>query len=1011
MTRPKLHLPTASMLAALVVLYAGSAHALTPAEQRCFGEINNGARKVLLSENREIGTCIKLFVKGKLFGQTVVQCGTPPLASKVQKQIDKALANSSKRCNGAPPAFGPPSITAPPGHAVDNGFDLLADLFGNDVDGALFLDTQGAACQGNVHKAAWRCADTRIKEFAKCKSGGLRNGAIIDAATLESECLGTGPEQPDPKDKIRIACQAKILSAAARCVAKGVTLAAAFPNSGAVTDADLMSYLDGRTRCHACELANAVDGLAKDCDVADDGNDANNSCDEPTTCGDLFVDGTENCEDGNANSGDGCSSACQVETGWNCAGLPAACDEICGDGLIVGAESCDDGGTANGDGCSSTCQTENGYACSGQPSTCDEVCGDGLIVGAEQCDDDNAAGGDGCSATCTIEPGFACSGTPSICDVFGVTITSPAHASFTTAANVAVTGVVSELSPALAALTINGNPVAVQLDGTFSTVVALSPSAIFNPIFATVVDTVHGGIAHDRVVVHWGQSVADGAFSTQTIALRLNDTGLDEVEPLVAELAGGGLDLADLVPVGTVLVNNECFITDPIFGSCLGRATVKIANPPPSFSSFGLAIDSMTNFVAGDVTVSNIDVHVQLDGSGLVPSCPIQITASQAFFFGDYDLSPDPVIPANIDVNQVGSLEVSFSNFQTHYGGICDVAIIGDIIQAFLPNVESLTIDALKNFLNDPDGAGPQDGPIADAIESALAGVSIAGPIGSALGVNLETPLFAVTEDTAGVTLDSDTRVTKVVGPGEGQCIPPVGAPELTASLAFTEPFPVFGANTPVGGVPYDLAIAISAEAFNQLLKAQTECGLLVTSLTEIDIGLGPLPLTAGLLSVLVPEFAAFPPTTPFRIDIRPTLAPIVTGQAGPSGEITELRVANVLANLVANDGSELVGLSVAFDASLGMNLAFLPGALAIDLTPPLPGSILVEVVRNPLGVNEANLATNVLPPLLESLLPDLAGALSSFPLPEFFGLNLTGIEVTRVGQFMSVYTDLSPAP
>ena len=1002
--------PSAPILVALVVLWASPAHPVDRADQRCIGEINNDVRKVLLSENRMLGACMASFVRGKLSGETVVQCAAPPLASKVQREIDQALAKAGSRCGGAPPAFGPPSITAPPGHAVSSALAVLADLLGTDVDGALLLDPAGARCQSSVYAAAQRCQDTRMKEFAKCKSVGLRRGTITDAATLESVCLGADQEQPDPKGKIRIACQAKVLNATFGCAQAGVSLTTAFPPCGAATDADLMTCLDARMRCHACELANAVDGLAKDCDLADDGNDANNSCDEPTTCGDLLVDGRETCEDGNVTSGDGCSAACQVENGWSCTGLPATCTPVCGDSLIVGTESCDDGGTVNGDGCSSTCQVENGYACSGEPSACAAICGDGLVVGGEQCDDGNTASDDGCSASCTIEPGFACSGAPSVCDLFGIEITSPAHGSFTTAASTTVTGRVRDLAPALAAVTINGSSVPVNPDGTFTTVLALSASAIFNPIFATVVDTVHGGIAHDRVVVHRGMSVADGAFSAQTVALRLNDSGLDEVEPLVQQLAGSGLNLAALVPVGTVLVNNQCFIDGGFLG-CLGRATVSVANPPPSFQSFGLATDSMTNFVAGDVTVSNIRVDVNLSGSGLVPSCPITITANNAFFFGDYALSPDAGNPSNIDVNQVGPLQVSFGGFHTSYGGICDVPIIGDIIQAFMPDVQALTIDAMRNFLNDPDGAGPQDGPIADAIESALAGVSISGPIGQALGVNLETPLFAVDEDNVGITLGSDARMTKVVGTNPGQCIPPVGAPELTASLAFTEPFPTFGATTPVGGVPYDVAIAISAEAFNQLLKVQTECGLLVTSLTDIDVGFGPLPLTAGVLSLLVPEFGAFPPSTPFRIDIRPTLAPIVTGQAGPAGEITELRVANVLATLVENDGSETVALAVAFDASLGMNLAFLPGGLAIDLSPPAPGSILVAVIRNPLGVNEANLVSNVLPPLIGSLLPDLAGALSSFPLPQFFGLSLGGVEVTRNGQFLSVYANLSPAP
>jgi hypothetical protein len=52
-----------------------------------------------------------------------------------------------------------------------------------------------------------------------------------------------------------------------------------------------------------------------------------------------------------------------------------------------------------------------------------------------------------------------------------------------------------------------------------------------------------------------------------------------------------------------------------------------------------------------------------------------------------------------------------------------------------------------------------------------------------------------------------------------------------------------------------------------------------------------------------------------------------------------------------------------------------------------------------------------VLPSLIAPLIPDLAGALSGFPLPSFFGLNLQGAEVSRQGQFMSLFANLAPAP
>jgi len=1091
-------------LAAIVAVTLSAATAFAQAsteDRRCIEAINKGVRKIALAQNKAMRRCAKDWLNGGALA--VERCAGPDASFSVTKTIDKVEAKIDKSCGGTPPSFGPTDLTSP-GLAVDAGLQVLADLFVSTETSMSSTDLPvEQSCQKTVLSNVQKCENTRLKEFEKCKSKGLRAGTI-DSALDMNECLFDGSGQPDPKAKIARLCAEKpTVKVESRCVAKGVDLDGVVPGcEGVATSVELVACVDRSLRCRTCNLLNAVDGTSVDCDVFDDGDDANNSCPEGAVCGDGVIDGhdcddgnpttgdgchgmdctvetgwtctgepsdctpicgdglvlgSETCDDGATSDGDGCSSTCEIEPGYICVGAPSNCSTVCGDGLIRGGEACDDGGTTPGDGCNGACQVETGYECTGEPSSCDTVCGDGIIAGDETCDDtsaggafvqpgdgcdtacmieegwdcigqpslcdticgdglirgdeacddQNTIGNDGCTPACTVQPGFVCTGEPSDCGVFSVTITSPAHGVFTQASSVTVTGFISQLPPAQAALTINGNPVAVSPSSTFSTVVPLSASAIFNPIRATVTDTSNNAKAHARVVVIDGPSVADGAYSPQSVALRLNDSGLDDIEPLVADLAGDGLNLADLVPVGTTLVNNQCFIDS--FLGCLGRGTVKISTPAPSFSSFGLAMDSMTNFVAGDITVNNIAVNVYLSGSGLVPSCPIGITASQAFFNGDYALQPDAGDPTTIDVNQLGPLDVSFSNFNTSYGGICDVPVIGDIIQAFMPNVQNLTIGAMEDFLDDPDGAGPQDSPTADAIEEALAGVQITGPIGEGLGVNLDAPLFAVNEDNAGITLGSNSRFTVSIGGGPGQCIPPVGAPNLTRSLSKPTTFPSFGANTPVGNIPYDLGICISPAGFNQLLRSQVECGLLVGSVTEFDLGGGPVPLTAGLLTALIPQMSAFPAATPFRIDIRPTIAPVVTGDPGPGGALTELRISHVIADMVANDGSETVALTAAFDTNVGMNMAFAGGGLGVSLTSG--GAVTVAVLYNPLNVNEANLETNVLPPLVDLLLPQLAGSLAGFPLPDFFGLQLGGVEVTANGDFLSLFANLTPAP
>lgn len=762
--------------------------------------------------------------------------------------------------------------------------------------------------------------------------------------------------------------------------------------------------------------ATSADGCSSSCQVETGYQCSGQPSNCIAVCGDGFIRGFENCDDNDAISGDGCSSPfCLQEVGYTCIGQPSVCVANCGDGNIDVAEECDDGDTVSGDGCNSTCSSEAGYACAGQPSACTPTCGDAFFDAGENCDDGNSVSGDGCSSTCRNEPGWACPVSPGMpCALFEIFIDTPAHGTFTTASTIVITGHYTTLGMGQASVTING--VAAQnvnaVTRTFQHTLTLNQALIFNPVRATLTNTANGDDVHDRIVVIAGASVADGTHSPQATALRLNDSGLDSMEGLVADLAAGSLNLATVLPAGTVLAD-ECFITAI---GCWGSARVTIANPPPSFSDLTLGLNSITSAVFGDIDIFNLRINVFIDGSGLVPDCSLRLTANALQLTGNYALQPMPGDPSHVDVNLVTPVGVQFTGFNHQFtSGLCDAPIIGDIIQSILPDIEQFAVDGIKSLLADPDGGGSADSPIADAIESAMAGISISGSIGVGLGLQLDAPLFTVAEDVNGITLGANAKFTASIGSGPGQCLPPPGAPDFTRSYHKPEPFPLFGPYTPVGNDPYGLGIGISTSSFNQLLRGQTECGLMRSSLTTIDLdgpgGAPPLAITSTLLSLLVPQFGLLPAGTPLRIDITPTLAPIVTGEDGLGGELTELKIAHVQLDII-QPGPNTVWLSGALDATLGMNLVFLPdgSGLSITIGTPQPGDVAITILENPLGANEAQVEA-VLPAVLSPLIPSLAGALSDFPLPQFFGLHLQGVEVSRNGQFISLFANLTPAP
>jgi hypothetical protein len=541
---------------------------------------------------------------------------------------------------------------------------------------------------------------------------------------------------------------------------------------------------------------------------------------------------------------------------------------------------------------------------------------------------------------------------------------------------------------------------------------------IMNPYEATLENISLGlVVARRRILVHYGESRADGALSEQSVALRLTDPGLDEVEPLIE--SGVTLDLPTLLPPGSVVITNECVLRDPLFGFCVGWITARVdGNPAPSISGFMIDVDAQTDYAFGDVEVYDLSLDLDLDGSGLAPNCGWHFEAAVTPILGDYGLQRDGVDHSAVDVNLISAPGVLFEGFDDEpTWGLCDFPLIGDLIQLIVGDLEPTVQSAFVSFLSDPDGAGPADAPVAEAIETALSDISITGPLSGSLGVQFEAPLFEVPglwdgvgEDVDGVTLGSDTRVTSSFGTDPGQCLPPVGAPDVAASYHLDEAFPSFGALTP-GGLPYHLALAISTSAFDQLLKAQTECGLLLASLTEFDVGFGPVPLTAGILGLYLPQFSNLPATTRMRIDLRPTLAPLISGNTGPGGELAEIQVPHLIAE-VREDISNHYWLGLAIDFSAGLAIQFDPveNALAFSVQSVDSQNLTIAVIQNLLLIPEATIQS-ALPPLIEPILPSLGDGLGAFPLPDFLGLQLESVEVTRTGSFLTLYANLAPAP
>lgn len=270
------------LLCVAVLPTVAPAQPLASKKQACVRVLNDGLRKVAVTQTSESYACIKRGAKGRLAG-TIEACVAADAKGKVAKAESRTQKAYAKKCGDLPP-FGPADPDAVNAAAVKGSLDLLRDLFGPDLDAAIIaqdVDRNSARCQQAVAAAVKKCRDRKLAEFNKCKKQGLKQGLITSAGALAS-CVGADPRRAIAKkcdDAAKPDALRKTL--AKKCVAKGVDLAVAFPPCGVSGDVEAThTCLKPPIECRVCLAIDQADGLVRNCDAFDDGL-TNASCDVP----------------------------------------------------------------------------------------------------------------------------------------------------------------------------------------------------------------------------------------------------------------------------------------------------------------------------------------------------------------------------------------------------------------------------------------------------------------------------------------------------------------------------------------------------------------------------------------------------------------------------------------------------------------------------------------------------------------------------------------------------------
>ena len=548
----------------------------------------------------------------------------------------------------------------------------------------------------------------------------------------------------------------------------------------------------------------------------------------------------------------------------------------------------------------------------------------------------------------------------------------------------------------LVSLTVNSVDAAVE-GKRWSADVPLDGEAIFNAV--DVVATYSSGeVRRERRTVVYGDGdhaevLPEGATLSDAVGLRVNERSFSKLGPVVKSLTT--FDPSAVAPPGTVFLD-EC-ITQVIFCVVHARAATGGA---ASIQDFSVALDANQGDVRAVVTLSGMHVPVAVNAQvfGAPVNCTMNVDAPSITIDGNYALQPDVVDPHFLDVNLVGATPVvTLGGVESDFvGGVCSIPGIEQIVGLFLPDVEQMMRASLTTLLGDADGPGPVDAPVAEAVEGALSQLNIAGDIGSALGLQLDSTLQSADEDPAGIGLRATASFTS-----DGVAF---SAPDLPGSVGF--PGDALGAlpSTTPGGAPFDVAVGASATGFNQLLAGETERGLLNVDITSI----AGVPLTLKALLDLVGAGGAVTEDRPMVIQLRPEVAPIVTQEDGPGGALGEMLLHGYRATIFTTDDAK-VWLELVLDFRTGVGMEMTGDGLALTFDTPAAGDLDLTVTKNP---------NNIPPALIDAvfaqLTPQVFGAvqdvLPAFPLPGFAGLGLAPVEISRVGSGFVLFADLVPA-
>jgi hypothetical protein len=518
-----------------------------------------------------------------------------------------------------------------------------------------------------------------------------------------------------------------------------------------------------------------------------------------------------------------------------------------------------------------------------------------------------------------------------------ITLTGPSPGTFTTDGTATVQGSVPDAT-VIASLTVNGDPVTVASDGSFSDAIGLATG--LNVIEVEATDTT-GRVSRQIVSVISGSFADPSQPIANAFAVRMNQGSLDAIAA-VAQSKIGGDTLASALMARNPLYHGS----QTVFGKTIVSAELNATSA--SFGTPSLTLSPNAQGFAVHAEIPSVDLSVEAHSfGGIGYSISGHLTADRATVDATISVS----VSNGAAVASVVDSNVELENFTWSLDGF----------PKFLTGLATPLVRELIEY--------EVQNQVASIVPGELNKV-IAGALGQPITHNLlETHVSlglvpnGVSFDAQGENLGFDANVSVTPIPGF--------APRSSPGSLVT------GGDPPANGPGPGLLVSVNEDLLNRAGFAAWQSGLLDI---RIDAHTLPtyhipasLPLDTSFLTTFLPELQGnLPDKDPIALVIVPRLPPVFTVQPAP--RVLEVGVGDLELDLYDTADEQnpalIVSLVVTARVDASVDLAS-DNHLHVSIvgSPRLESALLSSPLAPQIDhVGVSNLVDFSLPPLLEVL-------------------------------------------